>query len=522
MRRAQFVLAIAAIVGVIVLIILHPKVPFFGKTDARVAALFDLVFGRRDAFVVSKQVEPVKQVSGIARRTDADVVIPETAPPPEKWSSDQADIIDEAVRRRLELEGHHLDAQVRVASQPRSPSGPQKATSDIGEVAGAGEREHITPSQLALGTPLSGEVSPVGDPPMGALLSPTYIKVLPPKDGWSNSWEYTDMSPVVTRAGAFEVHSSEVEAALQALPRGAANSGDLRRELASRTLIDKIVVAERTTGELNVGLRSPSVGSAMVDKGGRAYTIGPVGGGGGIAGVNGYKNKNAQSKASGSPWDDWRFSDAEVRAIYLRNQSAFDWVTARHIFISFGDTTGLGNENGARPEERARAKADLIHAELLQGADFAEMARSQSDDTRSAPTGGYLGRVVRGQMVPEFERAVLSLKAGEISPVVKTQYGFHIIRVDQRGSRPFAEVKAEIAGVSEQQVAWAQSYLTEVGVSYDDSYFGPATRRNLPTSATRETGLAALPAEGTSVGKAATKQAPAQPSPLPAAKPPRP
>ncbi|MBP9827293.1 peptidyl-prolyl cis-trans isomerase [Candidatus Saccharibacteria bacterium] len=75
----------------------------------------------------------------------------------------------------------------------------------------------------------------------------------------------------------------------------------------------------------------------------------------------------------------------------------------------------------------AKAKADDLLNQIKGGADFAELAKKNSEDS-SAANGGDLGFIEKGQTVTEFEEAAYALKAGEVSGVVKTQFGFHIIK----------------------------------------------------------------------------------------------
>lgn len=79
----------------------------------------------------------------------------------------------------------------------------------------------------------------------------------------------------------------------------------------------------------------------------------------------------------------------------------------------------------------ARAKADSLLAEIKAGAEFERVAKRESADSGSREQGGDLGWNRRGVMVPEFERWMFSLRPGELSPVVETVHGFHIIRVDR-------------------------------------------------------------------------------------------
>ena len=136
-------------------------------------------------------------------------------------------------------------------------------------------------------------------------------------------------------------------------------------------------------------------------------------------------------------------SDADLMMAYNQNLSNFrmpERVQARHILL-------MTQGKPASDEPKIKAKAEDILKQLRAGADFAEMAKKNSDDTGSGAKGGDLGWVTRGQMVPEFEKATFSLKPGVISDLVKTQYGYHIIQVQAHEDarvKPFAEVKDEL------------------------------------------------------------------------------
>lgn len=97
----------------------------------------------------------------------------------------------------------------------------------------------------------------------------------------------------------------------------------------------------------------------------------------------------------------------------------------------------------------AEAKAREILAKAKQpGADFALLAEANSDDPGSAPSGGDLGFFSRGRMVPAFDKAAFALQQpGELSDVVKTDYGYHVIRLEERkpaGRKPFDEVREDL------------------------------------------------------------------------------
>lgn len=116
-----------------------------------------------------------------------------------------------------------------------------------------------------------------------------------------------------------------------------------------------------------------------------------------------------------------------------------DQVHARHILIDFKD------ENGVIDSVKAREEAQKILDSLRAGSDFAEMAKKHSEDYGSGENGGDLGFFERRRMVKEFDEAAFELGINEISDLVKTRYGYHIIQVlEKKGMPPFEEEKAKL------------------------------------------------------------------------------
>ena len=145
------------------------------------------------------------------------------------------------------------------------------------------------------------------------------------------------------------------------------------------------------------------------------------------------------------PPDSMRITEADLRADYGRNLARYreeEQVRARHVLLSTRD-------GGPDADARAATRADSLLAAIRKGADFVEIAKRFSQEPGAATSGGDLGWFGRGRMVPEFERAAFALKAGEVSGVVKTQFGYHIIRLEERkpaATKPFAQVRDEIRG----------------------------------------------------------------------------
>ena len=117
----------------------------------------------------------------------------------------------------------------------------------------------------------------------------------------------------------------------------------------------------------------------------------------------------------------------------------------------------------ATPDEVAkiREKAEAVRKEIQGGKDFAAMAKKYSEDPGSKDRGGELGYFQRGQMVPEFDSAAFSLKAGEVSEPVKTAFGFHLIRVEDRREprqKPLEEVRGELEAELKRRKALEAAY----------------------------------------------------------------
>ncbi len=141
----------------------------------------------------------------------------------------------------------------------------------------------------------------------------------------------------------------------------------------------------------------------------------------------------------------------QVNDFYQKNPDQFkqpERVRASHILIGFPQ-----NADEAAKKD-ARTKAAEILKEVKSGKDFAALAQQHSTDPGSGPKGGDLGYFQQGQMVPPFDKAAFSMKPGETSDLVETNFGVHIIRVADRqpaGTVPIDEVRPQIQQYLEGQ-----------------------------------------------------------------------
>jgi peptidyl-prolyl cis-trans isomerase C len=135
-------------------------------------------------------------------------------------------------------------------------------------------------------------------------------------------------------------------------------------------------------------------------------------------------------------------AEEDLKKYYQEHEQYFllpEQIKVRHILIA--------SQNDANPEEKgkARTKAEVILERLNKGEDFAKLAGEVSEDPISAPKGGELSPITLGKTnSEEFEKSAFALKNGEISGIVATSYGFHIIKMDEhleKHTAPFGETR---------------------------------------------------------------------------------
>lgn len=169
-------------------------------------------------------------------------------------------------------------------------------------------------------------------------------------------------------------------------------------------------------------------------------------------------------------------SEAVVKGIYddkVKMIPTEDEVDARHILV---DT-----------EEKAKEVVEKIG----KGEDFSKLAAEYSNDPGSKAQGGKLGYFSKGQMVKEFEEAAFALKKGEVSKPVKSQFGWHIILVDDRRTKPlptFDEVKSHIVDSMVQQKGQqvSQDLRTKAQLEYVDAEIAEQVKQETAIAAAKK------------------------------------
>ncbi len=266
---------------------------------------------------------------------------------------------------------------------------------------------------------------------------------------------------VVARGKGFEVKRSQVEEAFTALRASASAQGQkipegqrssIESNLVDRIVVTKLLVARAKPEELRLANAKTDSNLAQLRTNAPTQEV--------------FEN---QIKASGMSLDQLRarmseqlaceavlerelkpgikVTDADVHKFYEENPAKFEqpeMVRASHILIGTLDPA----TQQPLPPDKKKEKEDAIkqaRARAVAGEDFAKLARELSEDPGSKSTGGEY-TFPRGRMVPEFEAAAFSLRPNQISDVVETKYGYHIIKLSEK----IPAKKVEFEKVSEK------------------------------------------------------------------------
>ncbi|MDP9361270.1 MAG: peptidylprolyl isomerase [Acidobacteriota bacterium] len=288
-----------------------------------------------------------------------------------------------------------------------------------------------------------------------------------------------DSDPVVISANGITVHKSEFEAALKTLPAEYQSfaQGPGKKQFADDYLRMRLLASEGTKAGLQ---NDPEVVSQL-----------------------NLMRENLVATAQLKKIDSGiTLTDAEIEKAYADGAKDSEQVKARHILIAPKGSPAAQAGKKELTDAEAKAKAEDLRKQILAGANFDELAKKESDDVGSGARGGDLGSFGHGQMVPEFEEAAFKAKVGEIPPVVKTQFGYHIIKVEAHDAQPLAQVRPTIEkNLKQVKLHAALDAMKEnAHPTYDEKYFAP------PPAPAAEAPAGAAPKSEAKTDAAATKK----------------
>ncbi|MEK6323419.1 MAG: peptidylprolyl isomerase [Acidobacteriota bacterium] len=209
-------------------------------------------------------------------------------------------------------------------------------------------------------------------------------------------------------------------------------------------------------------------------------------------------------------------TDADVDQYYQEHPSDLDEVRVRHILISTQpkeepepEATPKDSKNKkpadkpkALTKEEARKKSQELLDRARKGEDFAKLAQENSDDPGSKDKGGEYDFFGHGRMVPEFEKAAFALKPGEISDLVETQFGYHIIKLEERriAAAPASDQKVRQQIIDKLKQEKLEARIAEIAdksgvVVPEDFDTTPKVAGQPQTSSTRPTAEGGKPEE---------------------------
>ena len=260
--------------------------------------------------------------------------------------------------------------------------------------------------------------------------------------------------PIIVAAGDLTIRRSEFEEAVKTLPpeyqqyatgpgkRQFAEDYLRMKMLAARGYKDDLQNSSEVTKQLNL-MRENLVANAELQKIEKGITV----------------------------------SDADLQKIYDQNKKDYETVKARHILIAFKGSPAAQPGKTDLTEEQAKAKAEQLKKDIESGkTTFDDAAKKESDDKGSGARGGDLGSFTRGQMVEEFEKAAFDAKPGTMVGPVRTQYGYHILKVESHETTPLDKVKAQLEGKERQRRVQEALDTMKKGANatFNEAYFAPA------------------------------------------------
>jgi peptidyl-prolyl cis-trans isomerase C len=258
--------------------------------------------------------------------------------------------------------------------------------------------------------------------------------------------------PVVLTVGSEKITKSMFQAIIDSLPaqqQAQLATPEARRSLAEQVAELKVMAQEARSRKLDQSAAVRAKAALQLDQ---------------IL-----ANAIYQDLTAGDP------DDAALRAYYAEHKQDWDEVKARHILIRMqGSRVPVREGHKDLTAEEALAKAKEVRAKIVAGAKFEDQAKIESDDTGSGENGGDLGTFGAGQMVPEFDEVVFKAPVGQVTEPIKTAYGYHLILIEERKSKPFEDARGDIEKKIRPEIGQKaiEALKAKTPVVYDPAYFG--------------------------------------------------
>ena len=175
-------------------------------------------------------------------------------------------------------------------------------------------------------------------------------------------------------------------------------------------------------------------------------------------------------------------NEAAVQKFYDENKKNFEATELSHILIAYQGGAVPARNGKPLGQREALQKAQSIAKQAKGGADFAKLARENSDDAASADKGGVLGPFSPGMLPPEIESHVTPLKPGEVSDPVPSRFGVHVFKVGAHTSQPLEQLRPSISRRVQQQATLekVEQMRKAAKVEFDPKFFPEAAKAPLP------------------------------------------
>jgi parvulin-like peptidyl-prolyl isomerase len=172
-------------------------------------------------------------------------------------------------------------------------------------------------------------------------------------------------------------------------------------------------------------------------------------------------------------------TEADLKKAYEDVKKENEQVKASHILIAPKDSPAAPKDKNKKQltDAEAKAKAEDLRKKIVAGTlKFEDVAKKESDDVESGKQGGDLGAFGKGQMVKSFEDAAFAAKTGEVTPVVKSEFGYHIIKVQEHSYRSFDELKPTLdRNIRQKKLRDALDAIKDSAKpTFNEAYFTPA------------------------------------------------